>query len=165
MHPNARLSRTGCSSRDSRQGHHWIEALTCQPPTRGEKLNSLLRSLAANHAPIKTLSKHIQHRAIFTEHLSHEMRDPTLLGDNRQTLDERRPEATAVQVISDLDRDFGARLVELDIGGVPDEDAQLVMGEEPVMTLVDDGGDVCRTRQVSSASEEPQATGFQAQSL
>jgi hypothetical protein len=99
-----------------------------------------------NDAPIETLSKYVQHRAIFTEHLSHEMCDPTLLSDDRQTLDEHCPETTTMQVIGDLDRDFGVRFIELDVDGVPDELAQFVMGEKPVMTIVDDGREVRRAR-------------------
>ncbi len=141
------------------------KALACQPPARGEELNSLLRSLVANHATIEALSKYIQHRAVFTEHISHEIRDPAPLSDNRQMLDEHRPETTTVQVIGDLDRDFGARLIELDIGGVPDEHAQLVMGEKPVVGRAGDGREARGARKVSGPGEEPQATGFQAQSL
>ncbi len=68
-------------------------------------------------------------------------------------------------MIGDLDRDFGVRFIELDVDGVPDEIAQLVMGEKPVMTLVDDGREVRRARYVSPPGEEPQATSFQAQSF
>jgi hypothetical protein len=45
------------------------------------------------------------------------MRDPALLGDDRQALDENSPEPAAVEMIGNLDRDFSACLIELDVCG------------------------------------------------
>jgi hypothetical protein len=93
----------------------------------------------AYHARIEALSKDIQHRAVFRQHLSHEMRDPTFLGDSRQPLNQDRPEAATVEVIGDLDRDFRTLLIELDVGGVTDEHARLVMCDQPVVLRVRGG--------------------------
>jgi DNA-binding NarL/FixJ family response regulator len=67
----------------------------------------------AYHTPIEALSKDIQHRVVFREHLSNEVRDPTLLGDDRQALDQDRAETAIVEVVGDLNGDFRPRLVEL----------------------------------------------------
>ena len=117
----------------------------------------------AYYASIESFSKDIQHRAVFREHLGHEMRDPTLLGNDRQALDEDRPQAAAVEVISNLDRDFSACLVEIDVGGVPYEHALLVMGNEPIVPRVGGGRQVRSGPDVHRSAEEPQATRLQTQ--
>lgn len=118
----------------------------------------------AHHTSIESFTEDIQHRAVLTEHLSHEMRDPMLLGDDRQALDEDRPKPATVEMISDLDRDFSARLIELDVCGMPDEHALLVMGDEPVVPRVRRGREVRSGPDVYRTAEEPQAPGLQAQS-
>jgi len=141
----------------------WSEAFAGQTPARGKELDSLLRPLVAYYVSIESFSKDIQHRAVFREHLGHEMRDSTLLGDDCQALEENRPEATAVEVIGDLDCDFGACLIELDVGGVPYEHALLVMGNEPIVPRVGGGRQVRSGPDVHRSAEEPQATRLQAQ--
>ena len=142
-----------------------VETFARQAPARGEELDSLLRPFLAYHTPIEALSKDIQHRVVFGEHLGHEVRDPTLLGDHRQALDQDRAETAIMEVIGDLDGDFRPRLVELDIGGMPDEQAQLVMGDQSTMVRVRGGRPVRSDADVRGAAEEPQAPGLQAQSL
>jgi hypothetical protein len=83
-----------------------VKALARQAPPRGEELNSLLGPLVKYHSPIEALPKDIQHRMIFREHFSHEMRDPTLLSYDCQALDQDRPEAAIVEVVGDLNGDF-----------------------------------------------------------
>ncbi len=70
-----------------------------------------------------------------------------------------------MEVIGDLDGDFRSRLVELDVGGMPDEHAQLVMCDQATMLRVRGGRQVRGERDVRGAGEEPQATGLQTQSL
>ena len=92
-----------------------------------------VRPLLAYHTPIEALSKDIQHRLVLGEDLGHEVRDPTLLGDHRQALDQDRAETAIMEVVGDLDRDFRPRLVELDVGGMADEQAELVMCDQSTM--------------------------------
>ena len=102
--------RPSCSSAEARG---CPEALVRQPPAGGKELDSLLGALVVDYTRIEALAKDIQHRPVFTQHLRDEMSDPALLGDGRQSLDQDRAEAAAVQVVGDLDRDFRAGRVEL----------------------------------------------------
>jgi len=135
-----------------------------QSPARGEELDPLLRPIVAYHTPIEALSKDIQHRPVFTENLGYEMRDPTLLGDDRQLFDEDRPEAAAVEMIGDLDRDFRPRAIQLDIQGVSDHRPHLVMGNQPEATRAGVRRQMSSTAYVHGAAEEPQTPRLQAQS-
>jgi hypothetical protein len=94
-----------------------------------------------------------------------------LLGDHRQALDQDRPEAAIVEVVGNLDGDFRAlliqlaRLIQLDVGGVTDEHAGLVTGDQSATVSARGGSPVRCLADVCGPGEEPQATGFQAQSL
>jgi hypothetical protein len=74
----------------------------------------------------------------------------------RSTLDEDRPKAPIVQMIGDLNRDFRARVVELDIKSMTDEYASLIVGEQTVTVRARRRRQVCGARHVSRAGEEPQ---------
>jgi hypothetical protein len=67
-------------------------------------------------------------------------------------------------MIGNLDRDFSACPIELDVCGVPDKHALLVMGDEPVVSRVRSGRQVRSGPDVYRSAEEPQATALQAQS-
>jgi hypothetical protein len=119
----------------------------------------------AYHARIEAFSKDIQHRPVFTQNLSDEMCDSTLLGDNRQALDENGAQAATVEVVSDLDRDFRAGLSELDVGGVPYEHAGLVVRDQPIVLHVGGRREMRSEPDVRCSSEEPKASRLQAQPL
>ena len=70
-----------------------------------------------------------------------------------------------MEVIGDLNGDFGPRVVELGIGGIADEQAELVMGDQSTTVSARGGSPVRCLADVRGPGEEPQATGFQAQSL
>ncbi len=164
----------------SRSRDRGTEPRTRQAPARGEELDPLLGPVVADHACVEALAEDIEHRAIFGENLGHEARDATPLGDDRQPLDQDRAEALAMQVVGDLDGDFGARRqpglgvnaargasigrgVQPDVGGVPDDRADVVVCDQTVAISAGGGGQVRRVVEVGRSGEEPQAPGLQAQ--
>jgi hypothetical protein len=92
---------------------------------------------------------------VVAEYLSNELTDPMLFGHVRQPLDKYRPEALVMEVISDLDRDFGARLVELGIDSMSDERTRHVLGEQPVPVTSFTRRPVSGINHIDPTSKEP----------
>ena len=117
----------------------------------------------AYHPSVEALAEDVQHRSVFTQHLSDEMRDPALLGDDRQALDENRAEAMTVEAIGDLDRHFRAGRRQDYEESMPDDHPCLVVYNEPTAVGAGLRRPVRGLGRVHRAAEEPQPAGFLAQ--
>jgi len=104
------------------------EALACLAPRRSGELDRL-RAIAHGDTGVKAVAEDGQHRTVLRKHLGYEPGYAVLFRHACQALDEDRPKTPIVQMIGDLNRDFRARIVELEIESMTDEHASLIVGE------------------------------------
>ena len=112
---------------------------------------------------VEALAEHIEHRPVVAEDLGDEGLDSGRLGELCEPLDQDRPKSLAVQVVGDLDGDFGGLGREADRDGVPDDLPRWIERQQPQAAGARGGDLMGDLLDVDASREETKPPSFQAE--